>query len=70
VEYEEDGLVILALDLLLDELLVLLEQFRAELDVTRLVNTVDVTEASGDREVLGDLAQGLVDVKDVFRLGV
>jgi hypothetical protein len=56
--------------LLLDELLVLLEQFRAELDVTRLVNTVDVTEASGDREVLGDLAQGLVDVKDVFRLGV
>lgn len=48
VEDEEDRLVLLSAGLLLDVLLVLLEQAGLELDVTRLVDTVDVTETSGN----------------------
>lgn len=39
VEDEEDGLVLLLVQLLLDKLLVLAEQLGVELDVTRLVDT-------------------------------
>lgn len=70
VEDEEDRLVILAIDLLLDIVLVLLEELRVELDVSWLVDTVDVTEAGSDGEVWGDGGQGLVDLVDVFWLGV
>jgi hypothetical protein len=70
VEDEEDGLVILGASLLLDVLLVLGEEAGLELDVTGLVNTVDVTEASGDGEVGRDLGEGLVDLVDVLGLGV
>ena len=70
VENEEDRLVVLGLGLLLDKLLVLLEQFRAELDVTRLVDSVNVTKASSDGEVLGDFRERLVDIVDVLGLGV
>lgn len=41
-----------------------------KLDVTWLVNTVDVTETSGDGEVWGDRCESLVDGKDVFWLSV
>ena len=52
MENEEDGLVVLGVGLLLDELLVLLEQLRAELDVSWGVDTVDVAEASCDRDYM------------------
>jgi hypothetical protein len=70
VEDKSDGLVVLEALLLLDVLLVLLEELRAELDVTRLVDTVNVTEAGGDGEVGRDGVKSLVDLVDVFGLGV
>ena len=70
VEDEEDGLVILGASLLLDVLLVLGEETGLELDVTGLVDTVDVTETSGNGEVGGDLGELLVDVKDILGLSV
>jgi hypothetical protein len=48
VENEVDGLGLLETLLLLDILLVLLEELGAELDVTGLVDTVDVTESSSN----------------------
>lgn len=70
VEDEEDGLVLLGAYGVLDVLLVLAEELWVELDVTWLVDTVDVTEAGGDREVWRDGGEGLVDGKDVLWLGV
>ena len=70
VEDKSDGLVVLEALLLLNVLLVLLEELGAELDVARLVDTVDVTEASGDGEVGGDGVKGLVDLVDVLGLSV
>lgn len=70
VEDEEDGLVLLAAELLLDELLVLLEQLRVELDVAGLVDTVDITETSGNGEVGADGGEFVVDGEDVLRLSV
>jgi hypothetical protein len=43
---------------------------RGQLDVARLVDAVDVAEGGGDGEVRADLAQFLVGVGDVGRLGV
>jgi hypothetical protein len=70
VEDEEDGLVGLGTGLLLDVLLVLGEELGVQLDVTGLVDTVDVTEAGGDGEVGGDGAEGVLDGQDVLGLGV
>lgn len=70
MEDEEDGLVILGLDGLLDVSLVLGEKLGVELDVSGLVNTVDVTETSGDGEVGGDGGEGVVDVEDILGLSV
>ena len=70
VEDEEDGLVLLGAGLLLDVGLVLGEQLRVQADVTGLVDTVDVTEASGDGEVGADGGQGVVDGQDVLGLSV
>lgn len=70
VEDEEDGLVLVGLDLLLDVGLVLGQQLRVQADVAGLVDTVDVAEASGNREVGADGGQGLVDGQDVLGLGV
>lgn len=70
VEDEEDGLVVLGTSLVLDVLLVLAEELRAELDVTGLVDTVNVTETSGNGEEGRDLGKGLVDLVNVFGLGV
>jgi hypothetical protein len=70
VEDESDGLVVLEALLLLNVLLVLLEELGAELDVARLVDTVDVAEAGGDGEVGGDGVESLVDLVDVLGLGV
>jgi hypothetical protein len=70
VEDEEDGLVGGRAGLLLDVLLVLGEKLGVELDVTRLVDTVAVTEAGGNGEVGADGGEGVADGKDVLGLGV
>lgn len=70
VEDEVDGLVVGGARLLLDEGLVLGEELRVQLDVAGLVDTVDVTEAGGDGEVRRDGRESLVDLVDVFGLGV
>jgi hypothetical protein len=59
VEDEEDGLVLRGAGLLLDVLLVLLEQAGLELDVTGLVDTVNVTESGSDGEVGRNLGEFL-----------
>jgi hypothetical protein len=70
VEDEEYWLVFLCAVLLLDKCLMLSEEFRVKLDVAGLVDTVDVTEASSDAEIRGDLGQGGPDVVNVFWLGI
>ena len=70
VEDEEDGLVLLGASLLLNVGLVLAEEFRVEADVAGLVDTVHITETSGNGEVRADLGEGVVDGEDVLRLGV
>lgn len=70
VEDEEDGLVLVGLDLLLDVGLVLGEELGVQADVAGLVDTVDVTETSGNGEVGGDGSEGLLDGEDVLGLGV
>ena len=70
VEDEEDGLVLVGLDLVLDVFLVLLEQLRVELDVAGLVDTVDITETSGNGEVGADGGELVVDGEDVLGLSV
>ena len=70
VEDEIDGLVFLSRLLVLDILLMLLEEFRVEFDVARLVDAVDVAEAGSDGEVGARLGKCGPDVVDVFGLGV
>ena len=70
VEDQEDWLVVLGSNSLLDMGLVLAEELWAELDVTWLVDTVNVTETSGNREVWGDWGKSLVDSKDILWLSV
>lgn len=70
MEDEEDGLVLLGLELLLDVGLVLGEELGVQADVAGLVHTVDITETSGNGEVGGDGGEGLVDGQDVLGLGV
>lgn len=70
VEDEEDGLVRLGAEFLLDVQLVLLEQLGVELNVAGLVDTVDITETSGNREVGADGGEGVVDGEDVLGLSV
>lgn len=70
MEDEEDGLVLLGASLLLDVGLVTREQLGVQTDVTGLVDTVDVTETSGNGEVRADGREGVVDGQDVFGLSV
>lgn len=70
VEDKEDRLVVVGLESLLDVGLVLAEKLGVKLDVAGLVDTVDVTKASGDGEVGGDGGEGVVDVEDVLGLSV
>ena len=46
------------------------EEFGPEGDISRLVNTVNVSETSGNGEVGGDGVQSSVDIVDVWGLGV
>lgn len=70
MEDQEDWLVFLCTNGLLDMGLVLAEKLWAELDVTWLVNTMNVTETSGNREVWGDWGKSLVNSKDILWLSV
>lgn len=70
MEDEEDGLVVRAANGLLDVGLVLGQELGVELDVAGLVDTVDVTETSGNGEVGRDGREALVDHQDVLGLGV
>jgi len=51
VEDQEQRLLLLSVDLLLGVSLVLAEQFWVKLDISWLVNTVNVSESSSDREI-------------------
>ena len=62
--------LLLAVELLLGVKLVLLEELRVQLDVARLVDTVDVTETSSNGEVRADGGEGLLDSQNVLGLGV
>ena len=70
VEHEEDRLVFFYVVLLLDVCLMLAEEFRVKLDITRLVDAMDVAKASSDAEVRRDLGEGGPDVVDVFGLRI
>ena len=70
VENQEQGLLVAVVQLLGGVLLVLSEDLGSELDVTGLVDSVHVSESGGDGKVGRDLGERLVDVKDVFGLGV
>jgi hypothetical protein len=70
VEDEEDWLVLLGVGLLLDIFLMFLEEFWVKLDVSWLVDAMDVAEAGGDGEIRRDWGEGLVDLVDVLGLGV
>jgi hypothetical protein len=67
---DSQGLLVSVGQLLSSVLLVLSENLGSELDVTGLVDTVNVSESGGDGEVGGDLGKRLVDVENVLRLGV
>lgn len=69
VENEEDRLLFGAL-LFLDVLLMLVKQLWVKADVARLVNAVDVAEASGDGEIRRNLLQRGIDLVDVLGLSV
>ena len=70
VKDKEDWLAVLRAGLVLCVLLVLAEKLGVKLDIARLVDTVDVAESGSDGEVWGDRRQGLVDLVDIFWLGV
>jgi hypothetical protein len=70
MEDKEYWLLFFCVVLLLDKRLMLAEEFWVKLDITRLVDTMDVTEASSDAEVGRNLGEGSPNVVDVFRLGV
>lgn len=70
MEDQEDWLVLFGVDLVLDVLLVLAQQFRVELDVAGLVHAMYIAEAGGDGEVWADGRERVIDVVDVLWLGV
>jgi hypothetical protein len=70
MEDKEKRLLLARTNLLFRVGLVLTEQLRVQLDVSRLVNTVDVTEARGNRKVGRNRGQRRVDFVDVLGLGV
>ena len=70
VKDQEDRLVLFRVDFVLDVFLMLSQQFRVELDVARLVHPMYVAKAGGDREVWADSRERVVDVVDIFWLGV
>jgi len=70
MENQEHGFVLLCTDGILDILLVLTQQLRVKLNISWLVDTVNISEAGGYGEVWGDWRQGLVDIEDILRLRI
>ena len=70
MENQENRFILLCTDGILDMLLVLAQQFWVKLNISWLVDTVNVSEAGGYGEVWGDWRQGLVDIEDILRLGI
>ena len=70
MEDEEDRLLLVQLLLVFDVLLVLFKKLWVELDVSRLVDTVNITKASCNGEVRRDLLEGRVDSVNILRLSV
>mmetsp|Transcript_51508 Transcript_51508/g.125612 ORF Transcript_51508/g.125612 Transcript_51508/m.125612 type:complete len:336 (+) Transcript_51508:49-1056(+) len=71
VEHEVDGLLLLALELLLDVLLGVAEDVGPELHVANLVHAVAVAEGSRDGEdSVGHRREGLVNLPDLVGLRV
>lgn len=60
----------LAANLLRGVFLVLDEKFRPQANITRLVDTVNISEGGSNTEVGTDRVKSFVDVKDVGRLSV
>ena len=46
------------------------KKFRVKLDITGLVDAVDVSKTSSNGEVWGDRGERLVNGENIFRLGV
>jgi len=70
MEDQEDGFVLFCANGILDVFLVLGEEFGVELDVTRLVDAMDVTESGSNGEVRGNWREGLIDGKNILWLSV
>mmetsp|Transcript_26744 Transcript_26744/g.37570 ORF Transcript_26744/g.37570 Transcript_26744/m.37570 type:complete len:283 (+) Transcript_26744:620-1468(+) len=70
VHDKEDGFVILACKLFLGISLMATKTFGLESDITGLVDTVDITEGSSNREHGTNLGECLVDRVNLFGTGV
>jgi hypothetical protein len=70
MENQENWLVFLCSNSILNILLVLAEEFWVKLDVTRFVNTMNITETGSDRKIWRDGRESLVDCENVLGLGV
>jgi hypothetical protein len=70
VENQEDWLVLLRTYSILDILLVLAKKLRVKLNITWLVDTMNVTETSSNGEIRRDWRKGFVDSENVLRLSV
>jgi hypothetical protein len=70
VEDQENRLVLLGSNSILDILLVLAEELGVELDISGLVNTMDVSETSSNGEIRRDGGESLVNSKDILWLSV
>lgn len=48
----------------------LIQKLRMEFHISRLVNTVDISEPSGDGKEGANGGQSLIDLVDIFRLSI
>lgn len=70
MENQEERLVFLSIDLLLRVGLMLAQEFWMQADITGLVNSVNISEACSNREIRRNRAKRLIDVVNIFRLGI
>ena len=70
MEDQEEGLVFLAVDLLLGIGLMLSEELRMQFNVSGLVHTMDISESRGDRKVGRNRGKSFVNLVDIFGLSV
>jgi len=70
VEHEVQWLIDLATQLLCRVCLMLAKQFRPQLNISWLVDSVHVPKSGRDAEIRSNCAQGFINIMDVLRLGV